>query len=553
MKISKFIKVDKDVLLEWIYDDSNYLTEDYRIIIDTLTNTISYSNNEESNKQVSVTKNTSENQLFSLDENIHKWGIVDTDPDTNKYLFLQYKNFSGNVPFRYDRVKLHFPVNYTFKNNMGFLLNINLINESQTLSFPISNYFYDKTDANRSDMDLTTTPFIFNEVLWGKHIEILVPSPYALINDVTINNGVRIPRTGTIHYNLIGANTLNVLSNQAPIFIDFQFLTQKNVVLEKVSYIASEPFRTTVSAIPEYENLGVSIQSSKQGDYFEIFGTFNGDISEFNTFISNSTLMGKSYYVIYNITTYEKNIQSGFLTISQSENFDIPVDFRPIIKYSNTTAIIDVNMQLINSIDNSIITRTSTYAMLQNDVAKYSRFLTKIDVRNTYTPKIYNAKPDILNIQSTNNNIASATTTINHAVVYERINVSVKVVSDTINTTTYDGQGQGQILLHPTNNIFKFAVISSISGTGIIPFTFPTESPIYLRFKSSDTVIDTPMYYDTNEVDLKNGILVFNILETNYDTLKKMYKNGYDKFYIITKSDTGINTTIYMGTFLPSN
>ena len=55
MKIAKFIKVDKDVLLEWIYDDSNYLTEDYRIIIDTLTNTISYSNNEESHKQVSVT------------------------------------------------------------------------------------------------------------------------------------------------------------------------------------------------------------------------------------------------------------------------------------------------------------------------------------------------------------------------------------------------------------------------------------------------------------------------------------------------------------------
>ena len=36
MRISKFIKVDNDVLLEWIYDDSNFLIEDYRMIIDTV-------------------------------------------------------------------------------------------------------------------------------------------------------------------------------------------------------------------------------------------------------------------------------------------------------------------------------------------------------------------------------------------------------------------------------------------------------------------------------------------------------------------------------------
>ncbi len=552
MRISKFLKVDNDVLLEWIYDDENFLIEDYRIIIDTLSNTRAFSNTEKTNSQNSETKNTSENQLFLLDKQTRKWGIVDPNTETNKYLFLQYKNFSGNVPFRYDILRLHFPVNYTFKDKVGFLLNVSLMNEGQTINFPISNYFYDKTNPNRLDMDLSSPPFLFNEKLWGKYIEIAVPSPYALVNDVSITQAVRSPRPGTIHKNLVDDN-FNVLSTETPIFIDFQFLTKKNNVLNQISYYTTEPFSVTIPVVPEFESLGVQIQKSSEGDYFEIFGTFNNTISEFDSFIETSQLMGKRYYAIYEITTYEKNIQTGTLTISQFDNFNIPVEFRPIIKYSTTTAVIDVTMKIINAVDDSNITRNATYAMLQDEVAKYSRFLTKINVRDTFKPKVYNAKPDLLNITMGSGLNATQITKVPYATMYERINISVRNISEQINDTTYYGQGQQQILLYPTDNIYKFALISSVDGKGVNPFSLPTEGQIYLRFKSTDTLIETPLFYDSNEVDLKAGIVVFNIMESSYDTLKKMYSQGFDQFYIILKSSVGISTTIYSGRYLPYN
>ncbi len=550
MRVSKFLKVDSDVLLEWIYDDDNFLIEDYRMILDTLSNTRSFSNNEETNSQSTQTKNTSKNQLFLLDKKTRKWGIVDPNTETNKYLFLQYKNYSGNIPFRYDIIRLHFPVNYTFKDKMGFLLNVKLLNNDQTINFPISNYFYDKTDPNRLDMDLSSPPFVFNEKLWGKYIELQVPSPFAIINDVTIIQGVRIPRTGTIHKNLVDED-FNLLSNETPIFIDFQFLTKKNNILNQISYYTTEPFSTTIPVVPEFENLGVSVKKSEQGDYFEIYGTFNNTISDFNKFIENGILQGKRYYVIYEINTYEKNIKTNTITLSQFENFDIPVDFRPIVKYSTTTAIIDVTMKVINAVDDSTITRLATYSMLQEEVAKYSRFLTKINIKDTFKPKVYNAKPDQLNISQNNNLGKPQIIKTPYAVMYERVNVSVKNISEQINDTVYYGQGQQQILIYPSNNIFKFAIISSVDKNGTNPFSLPTESQIFMRFKSPNTLVETPLYYESNEVNLSSGIAVFNILETHYDTLSKMYKDGFDQFYIILKSDVGVVTTIYSGRFLP--
>ena len=552
MSVSKFLKVDQNVLLEYIYNNNdNFLMENYRIVIDTLSNTRAFTNSEQTNSQNSISNNTTSQNLFLLDEVSKKWGILDPNVNTNKYSFIQYQNFPGNVPFLYDTIKLHFPINYTFGDNLGVLLNVYLKNSLQTINFPITNYFYDKTDPSRIDLDLTTPPFLFNEQLWGKNITINIPSPYALVNDVTINQGVRLPRPSTIHYNLVG-NTLNVLSAETPIFIDFQFLTKQNNILNQKSYFVSNPFSTSIPVIAEFQSLGVQIKSSILGDYFEISGTFNNNISDFDTFIQNGELMGKSYYVIYNITTFEKNVQTGTLSISQMSNFDIPVNFRPIIKYSTTTAVIEVQMSVINSVDNSTISRLATYSMLQNEVAKYSNNLTKLNVRDTYNPKIYNAKPNNLMVQA-NSSLTTNTTKVNvpYAISYERINIQVKDISSTVNSTTYYGQSQQQILLFPSNNIFKFAVISSVNNNGVVPYSFSTASPVFLRFTGKNTTLDIPLYYDSNEVDLANGIVVFNILESMYSMLTTIAQTN-TQFYIIYKAANGINTTIYFGTFLLS-
>ena len=130
MKVSKFIKVDVDVLLEWIYNDDDFVIEDYTIINDTLRDSRAFSNSPTTSSQNSETNNITNSQLFLLDSQKNKWGIVDTDPETNRYSFLQYQDYPGNVPFRYDTIRLHFPIDYTFKDKLGCLLNISLFKYS---------------------------------------------------------------------------------------------------------------------------------------------------------------------------------------------------------------------------------------------------------------------------------------------------------------------------------------------------------------------------------------------------------------------------------------
>jgi hypothetical protein len=551
MQISKFIKVDVDVLLEWVYNDDDFLMEDYSIVNDTLRDTRAFSNQAKTGSQDSNTNNITDSQLFSLDPQRNKWGIVDPDPETNRYTFLQFQDYPGNVPFRYDTVRLHFPVDYTFKDKIGCLINISLFNQEQTIKFPLANYFYDKSDPNRLDLDLTAPPFLFQEKLWGKYIELQVPSPNVLINDVAIVNKNRIPRGGSIHSNLVEED-YNVLSNETPIFIDFQFLTKKEDKLSQIAWYTTEPFSTTLPTTPEFEQLGLTIQNSEEGDFFEIFGTFNGNSSEFNDFIQKGNLQGKKYYTLYEICIFEKNVKTSFQTYTQMDNFDIPIDFRPIIKYSTTTAVIDVTMKVINAVDDSTIQRRASYSMIQDEVSKYSKNLTKIDTRDTFKPKIYNAKPDQINVTMGDGLRNVEKVEVPFAVMFERFNVNVKNISESVNDTVYYGIGQLQILLYPSDNVIKFAIANGTDEDGVVPFEIPTTTVITLLFKSNKTKVEVPLFWESGEVNLAGGICVFRVPEAQFEAINTIYSEGFDQFYI-QMVDNGNQTIIYPGRFLIYN
>lgn len=551
MQISKFQKLDVDVLMEWVYDDSNFIAEDYRIIVDTLTENRSFSQNEKTGIVDSITNNTTEKQLFLLDRNSNKWGVIDPNPTTNRYYFLQYQNFSGNVPFRYDIVRIHFPVDYTFKDKIGMLLNVELYNSTQDNLYPICNYFFDKTDPDRVLEFNFGTPFQFQERIWGKYLEIKLPSPYALTRDYQIVNSVAVPREGSIHNNLVGDN--QILSLETPIFISFQFLTKQDIKLNQISYLTTPPFQITVPLVPEFENLGVNIEHSTEGDYFEVYGTFNNNISDFNAFILNSAAEGKRYYIIYEITQFEKNIQTKTLSFLKDDNFDIPEEFRPIVKYSTTTASIDVTLKVINSADDSIILRKAQYTMLQDEASKYSKKLTKINIDDTYKPKVYNAKANTITSDGTSLIAQPTVIQVPYAVMYERYNVVSSNRSEQINDTTYYGMGLNQILLHESDNIIQLKLAKGTDADGYVPFAILESTPVYLQFKSNKKVVEVPLYQDSGLVDLSQGNLVFRVPANQMPTVIDINKDGYDQFYILLKPTTGIVTTAYFGRFIISS
>ncbi len=107
-KISKYLKLDKDILLEYIYNDGNLIAEKYQILIDSRDRRQSYVGDSNG-----TTGNVPSNQLFRLDAISGKFSVV----DPTYYSYLQYKDYSVGIPVR------HIQLEYTFQL-IGHLVNI---------------------------------------------------------------------------------------------------------------------------------------------------------------------------------------------------------------------------------------------------------------------------------------------------------------------------------------------------------------------------------------------------------------------------------------------
>jgi len=379
MRVSKFVKVNKNILLEYIYDDSNNIGNSYKILLNTKDNQLNYSYIAGTG---SITNNTLENQLFKIDSISNNYGLI----NPSNYSFLQLKDYSEGFPARHDTIKIHLPVNYTFAEYIGCHVKVFTFDYNNQKTYELSNFFFDISDTNQGYLlNLSNPALLFQEKLWGKYIMIDVPS-------VRYLSGLRTNKSAkenTINYNLTQGVGLSITS---PIFIDFHFINSRKTVNKVTTYYLTSKTSINLPQSPDFEKVGLKIEHSTAGDFFEIYGIYNGNISEFNTFIKNSVSLGKRYYVEYVVTLFEQNLRGKSIRFTIQDNFNEKVEYRPIIKFSTTTAIIDVEMNVIDAVDGSIIQRRASYGMLQDEVAKYSLNLTKINLSRSSKPKIYNIK-----------------------------------------------------------------------------------------------------------------------------------------------------------------
>lgn len=376
-KLSKYVKVDKNVLLEYIYDDDNNISEAYDILVNSKERRQSYLATPNT-----ATNNEQGNSLFLLDKLSNKYGKI----NTSQYSFLQLKNFSSTAPIRHDRLIIHLPINWTFGEYLGCYVRIYTFDTLNQKTYDLSNFYFDMSDASQSYLlNFTSPPLLFQEKLWGKNLTIDFPSAAALSQQRTAN----LPKVNSVNANLTSGAGISLSS---PVFIDFQFINNLQTINAVTTYTLTPPTTISIPQSPEFENLGLKIQHSTNGDYFEIFGTYNGNIAEFKQFIDDSVFTGHRYYVLYSITTFEQNIRGKTITVEVKDNFNETVEFRPIIKFSTTTAIIDVEMRLIDAVDNTYITRRASYGMLQDEVSRYALKLIKINLKNASKPKVYNIK-----------------------------------------------------------------------------------------------------------------------------------------------------------------
>jgi hypothetical protein len=549
MQTPKYIKADVNILMEYIYDDQNLISEPYEILINTKDNTKSFLST-----NTSITNNTISNQLFVIDPVARTFGIVgssSTTGDVSNYPFLQLNNYASGFPLRYDTLKIHLPINYTFGQYLGFYLNVYAFDTKNENKYNLSNFFFDISNTNTTGiLQYTNPPILFQEKLWGKEIDILIPSLYTLSGQLTNN----VVTKNSINNNLTGGAGLN---QQSPMFFEFSFITAKQTISGITTYNLKSPIQLSLPQIPEFQQVGVKIQHSQDGDYFEIFGIYNDNIADFNTWITNSVYLGFRYYITYTITIFEQNLRGASETRMVADNFNEMLLYRPIIKTSTTTAVIDVDMNIIDAVSNSTILRSTSYGMFQDEVSKYGSSLSKINLANASVPKIYNVKntnntPSISQFVLNSQNTNIQTVNVPYAVLINANNVVAKSNNIISNNTIFYGDGKLVLMIKPFDNIIKITIAQNVvtQNNTITPQYMDLTSMgiIQLVFKNSSVEDDFDLFLNNGDVDLSHGTVVFLIQANKINDLKTIYNSGVNVFYI-TSTQNNIQSVIYSGLF----
>lgn len=543
MADKKYLNLDPNVLMEWEYS-STKITENYTIWSDLSKNTRNF---------LSTTSiNDINHNLFLIDPATKKYSKI----DITKFNVLRLQNYNS-APIYYDKVTLYFPTIFNFGVYYGFYLKIMALDYLGKKSYPLANFYFDKSQAINingtveyadSLMNLGT-PFTYNQKEWGKYLTFYVPSVYSVANQRLINPDVNITEPNTINYILTEGTGLNT---NAPIYVEFSYISSKQTIFDVPYFWLSDTYKTTLSLKPEYQSLGVMIEESTQGDFFEIYGVYDNANQSLDDFVDDLESKGRKINIEYIITLYEENLISGYpVTILVTENFSQKIEYRPIIKYSNTTAAIDVEMRVVDLVDSSSFSRFASIGLTKN-LLKYGKTLSRLNVDNLSKPKIYNYKYDKVYDLKTTANVTDISIV---KVPFPVLINTYKVMANNFNSNNgsdYKSMGLLNIIITPFDNIVKFQIAKQDSPSSpITPFNLSElmlNAKLNLVFKSDSKTIEKDVYFQTDENKFELGVVVFKVNQEDIPLLKQMNKEKSDNFYLILNSNK-TKTLIYSGKF----
>lgn len=556
-KVSKFMKLNKNILMEWIFDSEHFISENYKVITNL---------NENKKRSFLSTSNLNNinNNLFQLDSVLKKYTVV----NPAKYNFLQSQDYNS-APTQYDTVRIYLPTSYNFISDgyIGIYLKLFAYGYSNTKIYELSNIFFDATLGNGSGITLSlSSPFMYDEQEWSKYYEFDIPSVDYVSKQRLSSTGSTYPSVwnNSINDNLtLSSVGSEGLSQSGPIFVDFQYINSKDILFpgtinEATYYYASEAYRTSFSKAPEYNTLAVTIQESTEGDFFEIYGTYGTSNENLDNFVREVENKGRKIRIEYDVLLYEENIQTNFQTIvvtgGVNDDFTKKLLYRPILTFSNTTAAITVVMRVIDLVDMSTTSRTTTIGINSN-IQKYGKKLISLNVTNLNNLKIYNAKPDQITMDNgvLSGNITTEIIKVNSP---QLIEVGKIIVNNPLSSGEYKGMGLLNLIITPFDNIIQFRLgiipqTNTGSGNQFEQYDLSTilnNSQIMLTFKSDTDSVTKSIYMEADN-DYKHGIINFKIVQNDISILRNIYSKGFYNFYLTIIDISKIETLLYSGTF----
>jgi len=450
----------------------------------------------------------------------------------------------------HDQKKIYFPANFDFGEYRGIYVRIYTFDFDLRKTHDLSNYFFDKLDSDQNVLAEFVPPLLYEGRLWDNSIEVVIPSVEAVALQLISGN----PAPGSINELLTDGRGL---SKTSPIFVDFHFVTGKQVVSGADTYLLSEAITYEFPQAPTLEQLDILIKESDNGDFFEIYPTYDGTPQEYADFISRSYQTGKVYYNEFVITIFEQNRKGRSVTIVKERDFMEPVEWRPIIRSSSSTVIIDVEMKLIDKVDDTIITRKAFYGMTPTQVSKYSFRPQKIKVDNVHKPKIYIKK----NLESaaidsiTRKDPKKLEVTIDapKLIDIDDIHASSENMANKRrpkNVNNFYPLGELKVVIKPFDNLLKFTIANRKKDElDFVDLSNCQNIKMHIKTSDKEMSFDFIPQVNTNVV---SGMCSFRIPQNKYQDIKDMYTNGARLFYITT-TNKGVRSMIYSGQFIPED
>ena len=434
----------------------------------------------------------------------------------------------------YDTIRLHLRSGYSFaaRGYEGFLFQV----AANRLS-GVKNLLTSVVYLNASSFEIQNPkPFILSETMYSKFIEIKVPSLANMDPDFIS------------WFFGSGQDALDSNSNYEFTYKSIESL-DNSTGFDIINTVEEVSF--TLPKEDQNQDLAAVVEEAEDGDYFTLYGTKDGSLAEFESYIQNRlNTSSDDITVFHDITVYEQ-ITTYFdktyeMSIPQVENFDEPILFRPVISNSSSATAynIDYTLRIYNETNNTQIVKKASYTSY--NVGKYGKRLQSVNLPGSNSVmKVYNTLPNVLENRTIIENLATLPDNQVRFVptFIERMNIvtgstNVTIVDNEVVDSSeikYKADGESNLVLSPFDNYVKFK-IAKLDGDDLISISLDNTDSIVLNLGSIE--IENSLNY--SDVELGEGEIMFKIDEKNAAAASKnsggtymiSVKNGLDKTLI---------------------
>jgi hypothetical protein len=454
----------------------------------------------------------------------------------------------------YDTVKLHLRTGYSFSGRGydGFLFQTKVKRNSG-----IYNYFNSTVYLNFSNFEIQNpNPFILGESSYSKYIEIKVPS---LIQMFSPSTNEEFKNT------FFAASGVDSIPSSANYEFDFK-LIDSVVTIGGYDYInVAEGKSLTLSQEDEFVDIAVNVEHATDGDYFKIYGTYNGNQASFENYITGRiATSGDDITIFYEVQVAEQlglnYINTFNNTFTQTSNYDEAIVFRPVILNSSVSSnfLLSVNMRIYNETDNTQIVKTAS--LIYTQPKKYGKKLLKLALNSNFAPSVvYNTLPNTSVNRELNQFVNSIRPSVGETKyvpvaldTYRIMGGSTAVTVDgaevnDITSMDYKKEGEEIITLSKvSDNYIKFKVAQP-DGDSMKSVSLVNAEDLVLIIKSG--TIEQQISHDPSfpGVDLGTGEVFFKVPKSVAVRFDQSDTNqNADKFYINIKNGS-TESLLYYG------